>query len=101
VAPSSSTLIVETLYELRAPIPGNLKISFLEIDSTLQVIIAYDLTRGDDSSLLGQLEEQKNTIKIENFLEYSPHFTPVHNSLSDKKQFENIQRDLTLICGNS
>jgi multidrug efflux pump subunit AcrA (membrane-fusion protein) len=94
VAPSSSTLIVEMLYELRAPILGNLKISFLEKNSTLQVIIAYDLTKGNDSSLLGLLEEQKKTIKVENFLEYSHHFTQVHNSLPDKKQFENIQRDL-------
>jgi hypothetical protein len=68
---SSSTLILETLYEPRAP-------------------IAYDLPKGQESSLLGLLEEQKETIKVENFLEYSPHFTPVHDSLSNEKLFENI-----------
>jgi hypothetical protein len=56
-APSSSTLIHETPYEPRALIPGNLKFSFLETDNTLPVIIAYDLTRGEDSSLLRPLEE--------------------------------------------
>jgi hypothetical protein len=55
--PSSSTLILETPYEPRAP-------------------IAYE------------------TIKVENFLEYSPHFTPIHDSLQDEKLFENIQKDL-------
>jgi hypothetical protein len=73
--PSSSTLILETPYEPRAP-------------------IAYELPRGQESSLLGLLEEQKETIKVENFLEYSPHFTPVHDSLPDEKLFKNIQRDL-------
>jgi hypothetical protein len=71
----SSTLILETPYEPRAS-------------------IAYDLTRGQESSLLGLLEEQKETIKVENFLEYSPHFTPVQDSFPDEKLFENIQRDL-------
>jgi hypothetical protein len=42
-----------------APILGKLKILFLETDNTLPVIIAYDLTRGEESSLLGLLEEQK------------------------------------------
>jgi len=93
-AHSSSTLILETPYEPRDPIPSNLKISFLETYNTLPVIIAYDLTRGEKSSLLGLLEEQKETIEVENFLEYSPHFTPVHNSLPDEKLFENTQRDL-------
>jgi hypothetical protein len=69
-APPSSTLILETPYEPRAPIPG------------------------EESSLLGLLEERKETIKVENFLEYSLHFTPVHNSLPDEKLFENTQRDL-------
>jgi hypothetical protein len=73
--PSSSSLILETPYEPRAP-------------------IAYDLPRGQESSLLGLLEEQKETIKVENFLEYSPHFIPVHDSLPDEKLFVNIQRDL-------
>jgi hypothetical protein len=84
----SSTIIHETTYEPRALIPGNLKISFLEIDNTLPVIIAYDLKRGKESSLLVLLEEQKETIEVENLLEYS-HFTPVHNSLPDEKLFEN------------
>jgi len=44
-APSSSTLILETPYEPRARIPGSLKISFLDTDNTLPVIVAYDLTR--------------------------------------------------------
>jgi hypothetical protein len=94
-APSSSTLILEIPYEPQAPIPGNLKFLFLEIDNTLPIFIAYDLTRGEESSLLGLLEEQKETIKVENFLEYSPHFTLVHNSLPDEKLFENTQRDLS------
>jgi len=64
--PSSSTLILEMPYEPRAP-------------------IAYDLPRGQKSSLLGLLEEQKKTIKVENFLEYSPHFTPVDDSLLGEK----------------
>jgi hypothetical protein len=75
-APSSTTLILETLYEPRAP-------------------IAYDLPRGQESKLLGLLEEQKETIEVENFLVYSPHFTPVHDSLPDEKLFENTQRDLS------
>jgi hypothetical protein len=93
-APSSSTLILETPYEPRTLIPSNLKISFLETDNTLLVIIAYDLTRGEEGTLLGLFEKQKETIKVEKFLEYSPHFTPVHNSLSDEKLFENTQKDL-------
>jgi hypothetical protein len=86
-APSSSTLILETRYEPRARIPGNLKFSILETDNILWVIIAYDLIRGEESSLLALLEEQKETINLENFLEYSPHFTLVHNSLPDEKLF--------------
>jgi len=43
--------------------------------------------------LLGLLEEQKETIKVENFFKYSPHFTPIH-SLPDEKLFENTQKDL-------
>jgi len=82
-APSSSTLILETPYELRTPIPGKLKFSIFETNNILPVIIAYDFTRGEESSLLGLLEEQKDTIEVENFLEYSPHFTPVHNSLPE------------------
>jgi hypothetical protein len=93
-APSSSTLILETSYEPQALTPGNLKFSFLETNNTLPIIIAYDLKRGEDSSLLGLLEEQKETFKVENFLEYSPHFTPVHNSFPNAKLFENTQRDL-------
>jgi hypothetical protein len=74
-APLSSTIILETPYEPRAP-------------------IACDLPRGQDSSLLGILEEQKETIKVENFLVYSLHPITVHDSLSDEKLFENTQRDL-------
>jgi hypothetical protein len=74
-APSSSTLILEMPYEPRAS-------------------IAYDLPRDKESSLLGQLKEQKESIKVENFLEYSPHFTPGHNSLSYEKLFENNQKNL-------
>jgi hypothetical protein len=44
-APSSSTLILETPYEPRAP-------------------IACDLPRDQESSLLGILEEQKETINV-------------------------------------
>jgi hypothetical protein len=72
-APSLSTLILKTPYEPRAS-------------------IAYDLPRGQESSLLGLLEEQKETIKVENFIVHSPHFIPVHDS--DKKQFENTQKNL-------
>jgi hypothetical protein len=74
-APSSSTLILETPYEPRAS-------------------IAYDLPRGQESSFLGLLEEQKETIKVENFLVYSPHFIPVHDSFPDEKLFENTQKNL-------
>jgi hypothetical protein len=74
-AHSSSTLILETPYEPQAP-------------------ISYDLPRSQESSLLGLLEEQKETIKVENFLVYSPHFIPVHDSLSDEKLFENTQKNL-------
>jgi len=74
-APSPSTLILEMPYKAQAP-------------------IAYDLPRGQDISLLGLLEEPKETIKVEKFLEYSPYFTPVHDSLPDEKLFENTQRDL-------
>jgi hypothetical protein len=45
-ASSPSILIPEAPYELRAHIPGNLKISFLDIDDTLPVISSYDLPRG-------------------------------------------------------
>jgi hypothetical protein len=38
--------------------------------------------------MLGQLEEQKVTTKVEKFAEYSPHFIPVHNFLPDEKLFE-------------
>jgi hypothetical protein len=65
------------------------KFSILETNNTFLVIIAYDLTRGEDSCLLRLLEEQKETIEVENFHEYSFHFTPVHNSLPDEKQFDN------------
>jgi hypothetical protein len=39
--------------------------------------------------LLGLLEELKETTEVEKFPEYSPHFTPVHDSLPDEKLFEN------------
>jgi len=74
-APSSSTLILEMPYEPRA-------------------FIAFDLPRGQESSFLGLLEEQKETIKVENFLVYSPHFIPVHDSLPDEKLFKNTQKNL-------
>jgi hypothetical protein len=71
----SSTLILDTPYEPRAP-------------------IACDLPRGQESSLLGILEEQKETIKVEKFLVYSPHSIPVHDSLPDEKLLKNTQNDL-------
>jgi hypothetical protein len=93
-ASSPPILIPEAPYELRALIPGNLKISFLDIGDTLPVISSYDLPIGQESRPLGLLEEQKETIEVEKLPEYSPHFTPVHDSLSDEKLFENTQRDL-------
>jgi len=39
-------------------------------------------------------EEQKETIKVENFLVYSPHSITVHDSLPDEKLFKKNQRDL-------
>lgn len=74
-APSSSTLILETSYEPQAP-------------------ISYDLPRGQESSLLGLLEERKETIEVKHFLVYSPHFTPVRDFFSDEKLFENTQKNL-------
>jgi hypothetical protein len=91
---SPSSPIPKAPYELRALIPGNLKISFLDIDDTFPVISFYDLPRGQESLLLGLLEEQKETTKVEKFPEYSPHFIPVHDSIPDEKLFENTQRDL-------
>jgi hypothetical protein len=93
-ASSPSILIPKAPYELRALIPGNLKILFLDIGDTLPVISSYDLPIGQESKPLGLLEEQKETIEVEKFLEYSLHFTPVHDSLPDEKLFENTQRDL-------
>jgi hypothetical protein len=90
-ASSPSILIPKMPYEPRAPIPGNLKTSFLDIDDTLPVISSYNLPRGQESRLL---EEQKETTEIEKFPNYSPHFTLVHDSLLDEKLFENTQRDL-------
>jgi hypothetical protein len=78
----------------RAPIPSNLKISFLDIDDILPVISSYDLPRGQENRLLGLLEEHKETTEVEKFPQYSPHFTSVHDSLPDEKLFENTQRDL-------
>jgi hypothetical protein len=75
-------------YELQAPIPGNLETSTLGTDDTLLVIIAYNLPRGQESSLLGLLDEQKKTIEVEKFPEYS-NFIPAHDSLLDDKLFEN------------
>ena len=89
-----SILMLETPYEPQAPIPGNLKTSFLDIDDTLPVISSYDLPRGQESRLLWLSEEQKETTEVEKFPEYSPHFTPVHDSLPDEKLFENTKRDL-------
>jgi len=76
-AHSSSTLILKRPYEPRAP-------------------IACDSPRGQKSSLLGILKEQKETIKVENFLVYSPHSIPVHDSLLNEKLLKNTQRDLPL-----
>jgi hypothetical protein len=90
---SPSSLILKTPCELQAPIPGNLKISFLDIDNILSVISSYDLPRGQENRLLGLLEEHKETIEVEKFPGYSPHFTPIHDSLPDEKLFENTQRD--------
>jgi hypothetical protein len=91
---SPSILIPEAPYELQALIPGNLKISFLDIGDTFPVISFYDLPICQESRPLGLLEEQKETVEVEKFPEYSPHFTPVHDSLPDEKLFENTQRDL-------
>ena len=91
---SPSILISKTPYEPRALIPSNLKISVLDIDDTLSVISSYKLPRDQESRLLGLLEEQKETTKVEKSPEYSSHFTPVHDSLPDEKLFENTQRDL-------
>jgi hypothetical protein len=93
-ASSPSILIPEAPFELRAPIPGNLKISFLDIDDTLLIISSYDLSRGQENRLLGLLEEHKETTEVEKFPKYSPHFTSVHDSLLDEKLFKNTQRDL-------
>jgi hypothetical protein len=76
----SSTLILDTPYEPRAP-------------------IACDLPRGQESSLLGILEKQKETIKVENFLVYSLDSIPVHDSLPDEKLLKNTQRDLPRYAG--
>jgi hypothetical protein len=95
-ASSPSILIPEVPYELRALISSNIKISFLDIDDTLPVISSYDLPRGQESRPLGLLVVKKETTKVEKFPEYSPHFTPVHNSLSDEKMFENTQMDLNM-----
>jgi hypothetical protein len=83
---SPSSLIFETPCEPQAPIPG--------IDDILPVISSYDLPRGQENRLLGLLEEYKETTEVEKFPEYSPHFTPIHDSLPDEKLFENTQRDL-------
>jgi hypothetical protein len=84
----------DLLREKCKEIPSNLKISFLDIGDTLPVISSYYLPIGQESRPLGLLEEQKETIEVEKFPEYSPHFTPVHDSLPDEKLFENTQRDL-------
>jgi hypothetical protein len=93
-ASSPSILIPEAPYELQALIPGNLKISFLDIDDTLPVISSYDLPRAQESLPLGLLEEQKETTKVEKFTEYSPYFILVHDYIPDEKLFENTQTDL-------
>jgi hypothetical protein len=49
--------------------------------------------------LLGILEEQKETIEVENFPVYSPHSITVHDSLLNEKLFENTQRDLPRYVG--
>ena len=46
VTSSPLSLIPETPCEPRAPILGNLKILFLDIDDILPVISSYDLPRG-------------------------------------------------------
>jgi hypothetical protein len=49
------------------PIPDNLKSLFLGTDDTLSVIIAYELPKIQENSLLGMLEEHKETTEIEKF----------------------------------
>ena len=99
-ASSPSILIPEMPYEPWAPILGNLKTSFLDIDVTLLVISSYDLPRGQESRLLRLLEEQKETTKVVKFPEYSPYFTSVHDSLPDEKLFWEYSEGSTLICEN-
>jgi hypothetical protein len=81
-------------YEPRAPIPGNLKTSFLDIDDTFPSLVLMTYQEANESRLLWLLEEQKETTEVEKFPEYPPHFTLVHDSLPDEKLFENTQRDL-------
>lgn len=49
------------------PIPDNLKSSLLGTDDTLSIIIAYDLLKIQENSLLGMREEQEETTEIEKF----------------------------------
>jgi hypothetical protein len=49
--------------------------------------------------LLGILEKQKETIKVGNFIVYSPHSILVHDSILDEKLFENTRRDLPRYAG--
>jgi hypothetical protein len=49
------------------PILDNLKSLFLGTDDTLSVIIAYELPKIQENSLLGMLEEHKETTEIEKF----------------------------------
>jgi len=51
--------------------------------------------------LLGLLEEKKETIKVENFLVYFPHFILVHDSFLDEKLFEEYSEESTSICRHS
>jgi hypothetical protein len=53
-----------------------------------------ELPRGHENCLLLLLDEQTMVIKAEKLLKYSPHSILVHDSLPDKKLFENSQSNL-------
>jgi hypothetical protein len=53
-----------------------------------------ELPRGHESSLFKLLDEQTEVIKVEKLSKYSLYSIPIHDSLPDKKLFENSQSDL-------
>jgi uncharacterized protein YegL len=53
-----------------------------------------ELPRGHENCLLLLLDEQTMVIKAEKISKYSPHSILVHDSLPDKKLFENSQSNL-------